>query len=95
MEAKITGSDTQGIQPVVTIGFFDEGKEVFSKKYFLDPGQTIDDIKPQIKDDLNRIEESVRRAKENREKVGEVVDLKDVKSASELREEKVDESPAE
>jgi len=98
MEAKITDSSQRGIQPVVTVGFFHDKKEVFSKQYFLDPGQTIDDIKPQIKEDLNRIEKTVEEAEKNREFVGKKINLDGVKSASEIRAEKekaAEESPVE
>jgi len=98
MEAKITGSSQNGVQPVVTVGFFLGKTEIFSRQYFLDPGQTIDDIKPQIKEDLNRIEKTVEEAEKNKELVGQVVDLDGVKSVSEIsaeKEEAVEESPAE
>jgi uncharacterized membrane protein len=85
MEAKVVSTGHQGMQPTVTVGFFDGKEEMHKKVYYLDPGQTIDDIKPQIKDDFDRVSQTVAEAKENRKRQGEKIDLKGVKSVSELR----------
>lgn len=93
MEAKITNIGTQGFQPTVTVGFFDDKVQVHEKKYFLDPGQTIEDIKPQIKEDLNRIEKTVAESKKLREVQGKAIDLEGVKSVSELKAEEEVKNP--
>lgn len=93
MEAKINNIGTQGLQPVVTVGFFDGKEQMLEKRYFLDPGQTIEDIKPQIKEDLNRIEKTVSDAKELEKVKGQSIDLTDVKSTSELKAEQEVETP--
>ena len=95
MEAKIVSTGHQGLQPTVVIGFFDGKEEMHRKTYFLDPGQTIEDIRPQIKEDLNRIEATVAEAKENKKREGEVVDLKGVKSISEIRAEEAEKAAEE
>lgn len=88
MEAKVISVTTQGTQPVVNVGFFNGKEKINDKNYYLDPGETIDSIKPKIKEDLDKTIEAVRQAEEAKERIDEVVDLEGIKSTSELEAEK-------
>ena len=85
MDAKISDIRLQGLQTVVNVQFLDEAKIVYERIFSLDEGQTIDDIKPDIKEALINVEKSVNQKKNLQGIVNTNIDLKGVKSVSEMK----------
>ena len=88
MEAKVVSVTSQGFQPVVEVAFVEGKDTVHTKRYYLDPGQTVDDIKPQIKDDFDRAVKMVEDRTKAEELKNQKIDLSGVKGAEQIKREK-------
>lgn len=83
--AKVNSVKRAESSVVVVVGFYsNETDELLGDKtYYLDAGQTIDDLKPRIKDHIAEFDNAEKTKEALKLVVGTAVDLTDVESVKE------------
>lgn len=84
MDAKVISVKANVDQTVVTVGFYSADELKGEKVYYLNAGQTVDDIKPDIKQDLQSYEETHKQSQVIDGYKDEPIELEDVKTREEL-----------